>query len=68
MARKLILKKEILAELSPDELASINGGAPTQILTKDLAICAAISLEPNDGCLNLTCGPGCTGRSTVVKG
>ena len=68
MERKLVLKKEILAELTPDELRSINAGEPTQVLTNNLPICAAISLNPLGGCLNLTCGPGCTGRSTVLKG
>jgi hypothetical protein len=65
-ARSLTLKKEVLAELTPDELRSVVAG-DLQAISDPNPVCAAISLSPAGGCLNLTCGPGCTGRSTVVK-
>ena len=68
MPRKLELKKEILAELTPDELNAVNAGVPTQVLSYNLAICAALSLNELTGCLVYTCGNGCTGTSTAQKG
>jgi hypothetical protein len=64
--RSLILKKEILAELTTDELRGVRAGQ-VQDLSNNVRICQAISVLPNDVCLNATCGPGCTGRSTVMK-
>jgi hypothetical protein len=67
MDRKLTLKKEVLAELTPDEQRAVVAGDLPAISDPN-PVCVAISLSPDGGCLNLTCGPGCTGRSTIVKG
>jgi hypothetical protein len=65
-ARALTLKKEVLAELTPDELRSVVAG-DLQAISDPNPVCVAISLSPNTGCTSPTCGPGCTGRSTLVK-
>lgn len=66
--RKLTLKKEILDELTAEELDAVNAGVPTQVLTENNNVCAQLSLPAVVGCLNFTCGSGCTNVSTVVKG
>ena len=67
MPRKLILKKEILAELSTDELREVVAGN-LQVLTTNAQICQQISLNPVGTCPAPSCGEGCTGRSTLQKG
>jgi hypothetical protein len=66
MARKLTLKKEILAELTADELRAVVAG-DVQVISQNARVCQAISLDPLGTC-SPTCGDGCTNRSTIVKG
>lgn len=63
--RALMLKREVLALLSPEELALINAGQFDQALTAGARACQAISLDPLTGC-SPTCGPGCTARSAIT--
>lgn len=59
MKRRLFLSKDVLAELSTDELHEVAGAAAT---IKDL--CGPLSFAP--GCVRPTCGPGCTAVSDPV--
>jgi hypothetical protein len=65
--RTLLLKKEVLAELTTDELRSVVAGDTTG-LSDRLAVCQKISLAVGGDCLRPTCGPGCTAQSTFAKG
>ena len=65
MKRTLRLTKEVLAELTTDELRSIIGGETTGALSIKLAICQQISAAVGGDCLRPTCGPGCTARSGI---
>lgn len=65
MKRNLALHKEVLAELTADELNAVVGGQYSlgQICTDQISLKAE--------CGRPTCGPGCTGRSdplTVNQG
>ena len=55
MRRTLSLRKDVLTELTADELTAVAGGATV----KDL--CGPLSFA--EGCQYPTCGPGCTGKS-----
>lgn len=59
--KRLLLKKEILAQLTPDQLAQIEGGAATAG-----GLCAQLSIDFAATCLGPTCGPGCTARSQIT--
>jgi hypothetical protein len=58
MKRALTLKKEVLTELTNDELVTVVGGADA---SAKLNICTVLSLDL--GCGFPTCGPRCTGTS-----
>ena len=60
MQRTLSLRKDVLTELTPDELTAVAGGTPTV-----QNLCRPLSLD--DVCTRPTCGPGCTGVSDPVK-
>lgn len=62
--RALRLKREVVALLTPEELANINAGN-FAAATLQAQACEAISLQPITGC-SPTCGPGCTARSSIT--
>ena len=64
MKRTLHLKKEVLAELTTNELRDVIAGNNAAI-SQNVAICGLISLANVTDCLRLTCGEGCTNRSTI---
>lgn len=61
MNRSLSLKKEVLTELTHDELGEVHGAAMSV-----LAGCVDLSLKA--ACGIPTCGYTCTNTSTVFKG
>ena len=62
--RALMLKREVIALLTEDELANINAGNFAAATLAQQA-CEAISLQPLTAC-SPTCGPGCTARSSIT--
>jgi len=62
--RALMLKREVIALLTEDELANINAGNFAAATLAQMA-CEAISLKPLTAC-SPTCGPGCTARSSIT--
>ena len=59
--KPLLLKKEVLAQLTSEQLAQIEGGAQT-----NGGLCAQLSIDFAGTCLGPTCGPGCTARSQIT--
>ena len=62
-ARKhLLLKKEVLAQLTPEQLAKVEAGHAQT----NTGLCAQLSIDFAATCLGPTCGPGCTARSQIT--
>ncbi|HEU0129831.1 MAG TPA: hypothetical protein VFQ85_02430 [Mycobacteriales bacterium] len=64
--RRLVLKKEVLTQLSADELGSVVAGVP-QAATAGAQLCDVLSLPPQAGCGSPSCNQYCTGRSSIDK-
>lgn len=62
MKRSLSLKKDVLAELSADDLAAVDGGAASI-----LGGCVDLSFRADCGGIP-TCNYMCTNTSTIFKG
>jgi len=59
--RTLRLSREVLSELTNDDLRAVNGGAQTQG-----DVCIVLSLDRITACGSPTCGRTCTGTSDPV--
>ncbi|HEV2891573.1 MAG TPA: hypothetical protein VGX28_14465 [Frankiaceae bacterium] len=60
--KRLRLTKEILLELTPSQLAQVDGG----YAATNGGLCAVLSIDFAAGCMGPTCGPGCTARSRIT--